>query len=231
MKLESVNNRVICLIDTEQKNFHTFSNGAIIRHERNWNNFDKKHTEQVLGTVISADDIPEGALVLLHHNSTHDVNLVNNHGSLSGEDIASGLRVYSVPVADVYLWKREGDEWMPCEGFAIAERVFEPYKGVIQNIQPKKLKDTLYVKTGEYAGLVVRTLTACDYEIIFREPSTGRERRIIRFRPNGDEKTQREPEAIAIDHSATEKVKRGEFFLGLTPSDAKPINYETCLMK
>lgn len=227
MKFESVNDRVVILVDTEQKNFHSFNNGIIIRHERNWNNFDKKHTEQVMGTVISGGSIPEGALALLHHNATHEVNLVNNHGQLSGEDIASGMRIFSVPIADVFLWKEGGNDWMPCEGFAIAERVFEPYKGVIQNIPPKKLKDTLYIKTGEYAGLVVRTLKACDYEIIFREPATGQERKIIRCRPNGSEKEGRDPEVIAIDNAATEKVKLRELLVGINESDAKPINENT----
>lgn len=221
MKIEAVNNRVIVRVDIEQKNYHTFANGTVIRHERNWDNFDKRHTDQVLGTVISADNIPEGALVLFHHNGTHPVNELFNHESLSGDDIASGIKVFSMPEAECFLWKADG-EWMPTKGFVIGERVFEPYKGVIEGIPPKKLKDTLYIKTGEFKGKVVRTLKASDYEIIFRGES-GREEKIIRCRHFEDEYNERE-EIVAIDHWATEMVLKGELLIGKSESDAKPLN-------
>lgn len=225
--MKSVESRIIVKMWMEEKNHHTFSNGEIIRLERQYNNFNKRETEPVQAEVISAEFIPKGSIVLLHHNSGHDVNRIFDHSVLSGDEIASDIVYYSVPISDVFLWKEEGSDWMPCEGFAIAERVFEPYKGVIQNIPHKKLKDTLYIKSGEYTGLVVRTLKACDYEIIFRDPTTGQERKIIRCRPNGNEKEGREPEVIAIDNGATEKVKRGELFIGISESDAKTINEHT----
>jgi hypothetical protein len=81
--------------------------------------------------------------------------------------------------------------------------------------------------TGEYKGLVVRTIKASDYEIVFREPTTGQESRLIRCRPNGDERTNREEEVIAIDHSATEKVNSGKLYVGLSKKNAKPVNEYT----
>ncbi len=42
-----------------------------------------------------------------------------------------------------------------------------------------------------FAGKVVATLKAVDYEVIFQD-TNGRENRIIRFRPFGDPKTKRE---------------------------------------
>jgi hypothetical protein len=227
MNFEAVNNRVVALIDLNQKNYHTFSNGVVIHHERNWDNFDRKHTEQVLGTVISADNIPAGALVLFHHNGTHDVNKVFDHAILSGEDIASGLQVFSIPETECYLWKEEGGEWMPTKGFVIADRVFEPYTGIIEGIPPKQLKDTLYIKSGEYAGKVARTLKSADYEIIFRSPTTGQEQRIIRCRHFEDECHERE-EIVAIDHGLTERVKNGELLLGTSIGDAKYLNEYIC---
>lgn len=220
--MEAVNNRVICLVDLEQKNYHSFSNGVIIRHERGWNNFDQKHTQQVLGIVISADNIPEGALVLFHHNGTHDVNRLFDHGKLSGTDIAKGEVIYSIPENECFLWKKDGD-WMPTKGFVIAERVFEPYKGIIENIPPRKLKNVLYIRTGEFSGKVVHTLVACDYEIIFRSPEKGIEERIIRCRHFEDEENERE-EIVAIDHRLTEMVLKGELLIGLSESTAKPLN-------
>lgn len=220
MKLESVNNRVVVLVDMEQKNYHTFANGTIIRHERNWDNFDQKFTQQVLGNVVSADNIPEGALVLFHHNGTHDVNKIFDAGKLSGESEASHTKMFSIPESECFLWKKDG-EWMPTKGFVIAERVFEPYTGIIEGIAPKKLKDTLYIKTGEYKGLVVRTLKSCDYEIIFRG-ETGREERIIRCRHFEGEDNERE-EIVAIDEGATMRLLNGELIIGITASDAKPL--------
>jgi hypothetical protein len=112
---------------------------------------------------------------------------------------------------------------MPVSGYDFALRVFTPYNGSLIGVEPTILKDTLYMKTGEYAGLVVRTIKATDYEMVFREPKTGQERRIIRCRPNGDEKLHREPEVVAIDHGLTKKVKSGDVLIGLSKSDAKPL--------
>lgn len=223
MNLEAVNERVIVLVDLNQKNFHTFACGVIIHHERNWDNFDKKHTEQVLGTVISADNIPTGSLVLFHHNGTHDVNRIHGHSMLSGDDIASGMAVFSILENEIYLYRDGFGMWEPTKGFVIAERVFEPYKGVIQNIPHKKLKDTLYIKTGEFAGKVVRTLKSADYEIIFRSPTTGQEQKIIRCRHFENEYNERE-EIVAIDHTLTERLMKGELMVGTSESDCKQIN-------
>jgi hypothetical protein len=93
---------------------------------------------------------------------------------------------------------------------------------LLKGIDPVKVIDTLFVTSGDLKGNVVKTLKASDYECIFQE-NTGRERRIIRFRPYGDEKSNREPEAIAILNEVIEKVNKGKYLIGLTPSDAKPL--------
>lgn len=221
MKLTYVKDRVIVSIDMEYKNSVTFEDGTKIRLERKYDCFDQKYTQPVNALVIAAESIPEGAEILLHHNSTHPTNEILNYKQVSGADIASNIKYFSVPVTECFAWRND-NEWQPLPGFDFALRVFKPYTGVITGIEPTQLKDTLYMTTGQYKGLIVRTLKACDYCIIFQDIN-GREGNLIRTRTNGDEKTQREPEVVAIDHGATEKLKKGEILIGLTKTDAKQL--------
>lgn len=223
--LKYVDGRIICKVDTEQKNNFTFSNGVTIRLERDYNNLDRKYTQQVLGVVISAENIPTDALVLFHHNSLHDTYKIFDHSQLSGEEIASGIKIFSIMERDCFFWKMQDEEdWKPMKNFATALRVFKPYKGILQNIEPTLLKDVLYVTSGKYKGLVCRCDKASDYEIIFRDITTGRDKSIIRFRENENIEEQRESEVICILDELTEQVNSGELLVGLTKSDCKPIN-------
>lgn len=219
-ELKAISGRVIIALDTEGKNFHTFSNGTKIRLERQWNNLDRVHTQPVNAIVIDAENIPKGAEVLCHHNSSHESYRIYNYKSLSGEEIADSVKYYSVPDYDCFVW-RNGEEWQPLEGFALGLRVFEPIKTQFYGIAHKQFKDTLYIYTGEYKGKVCHTLRAADFSIKFQHK--GQEKILIRCRPNGDAKTKREREIIAINHELTEKVLSGEVYVGLTVTDAKPI--------
>jgi hypothetical protein len=224
MALKHVDGRVIVQADKEQKNNFTFSNGFVIRIERDYNNLDRSYTQQTFGVVISSEDIPTDALILFHFNALNETNKINNHSGLSGKQIATGIEVYSIPVNQCYLWKMAGEEkWNPCGDYEIAERVFIPYKGILHGIEPKKLKDTLFVKTGQYKGLVVKTDISCDAVIHFRNEK-GVDESLIRFRPNGSKEEKREPEALAILNDITDKVKSGEYLVGIEIKDAKPIN-------
>lgn len=223
-KLKHTECRVILKVWLQEKNHHTFSDGTTIRLERQFDNFDRRYTEPIQGTVISAENIPEGAIVLFHHNSVHAVNEIFNSGQLSGEEIASQMKLYSILETECFAWKvADGGEWQPTKGFDFALRVFKPYHGVIEGIEPTKFKNTLYMTTGDFKGLVVRTIIAADYEIIFREPSTGQESRLIRCRPYGNEKEHREEEVVAIDHKMTEQVNNGELFVGLSKENCKSL--------
>jgi hypothetical protein len=214
-------------VDIEQKNHYTFSDGTIIKLERDYNNLDRKYTQQVLGVVVSAEDIPENVMVLFHHNSLHETYEILNHKQLSGEEIATGIKLFSIPEQNCFFWKRHNEEtWHPTTGFATALRVFKPYEGVLQGIEPKQLKNTLYVTSGQYKGLVVKTDKSCDYMITFRNEK-GTDERIIRFRPDGIEKEQREPEAIAIMNYETSLVNYRKLYVGLSPSDAQPLKRKT----
>lgn len=221
--LVHVEGKIIIRVDMDYKNSVTFSDGTKIELCRKYDNFNMRYVNPVNATVISAENIPTDAEVLIHHNSVHDTNRVFNYSSLSGEDIASNIRYFSIPEFDAFAWyDKESKSWQPLPGFDFALRVFKPYKGILNGIEPTLIKDCLYVTTGEYKGLVCRTLKSCDYNIIFQDVN-GREGNLIRFRSVEDLKTQRELEIVAIDHTLTEQLQNGDLIVGITKSDAKPL--------
>jgi hypothetical protein len=209
----------IVSVDTKEKDTHTFEGGLKIHLERGYNNLDVKHTIQVKGTVVSGENIPIGALVLFHPNAIHDTYKLNNTSSLSGESEVSSVSLYAIPEGQIFLWKTDATYWQPTKNFFLAYRVFEPYKGLIQNIEPKKIKDVLYVLTGEYAGKIVGTLKACDYEVIFND-TDGRERTVIRARHFENELHDRE-EIMTIRRDLTKRYDSGELLIGINASSAK----------
>lgn len=224
MSLKYVPDRVICSVSMDAKNWHTMPDGTKIRLERKYDNFDNKYTQPINAVVVSADNIPEGVEILLHHNSCHDTNRIFNFKPLSGKEIADDIRYFSVPYSECFAWYNETtSEWLPMPGFDFALRMFEPYHGVIAGIEPELVKNVLYVTTGEYAGKVCYTLRACDYQIVFQDKD-GREGNVIRFRSSEDVKSQREMEIVAIANDLTKKVKDGKIYVGLTKTDCKPIN-------
>jgi hypothetical protein len=221
--IKNIHGRVIIKADIEGKNFHTFSTGLKIRIERNYNNLDKKHTQQVLGEVVSSDTIPTGAMILFHHNSIHPVNIINNHSQLSGVEIASGIQYFSFKEDECYLWKMPKEkEWNPAKNFGTCLYLFEPYIGPLLGIPPKKIKDILYIaKGGDYAGNVCNCLKSTGMPIIFVNED-GIEETIIRMRTY-EGYSDRE-EVIAINYELTEKVLSGEVYVGVTEKDCKPLN-------
>lgn len=222
MNLKNVEGRIVVKADKDGKNWHTFSDGKKIRLERDYNNLDYKYTKQVLGEVVSADNIPAGAMILFHHNCIHPVNQIFNHSKLSGEEVKSGVEIFSFSTDECYLWKMPGDkEWKPLKGFATALRVFEPYLGVLQNIPHKKIENILYLTSGNLKGNVCHTLKACDMPIIFNNDE-GVEETIIRCRHFEDEEHERE-EIVAINHDLTKKIENGSLYVGVTEKDCKPI--------
>ena len=228
-KLTHPQGRIIIKMDMQGKNSHTFEDGTKIALVRQVENFDRKYTEPILGVVVSAEKIPPGAEVLVHPNSTHDTNRIWNYNQLSGSEIANEINFYSIPESQCYLWRTINPQWQPYEHiYATGLRVFKPYKGILHGIEPTHLKDYLYVTSGSYQGQVVKTLRACDYELIFND-TNGREKRLIRFRPDGDYTSlnpahHREPEIIAIMHEMTSMVNDGDLYVGLTKSDCRSIN-------
>lgn len=222
MSLKYVEGKVIVSVNLQYKNSHTFSDGTTIRLERQFDNLNRRETEPVNAIVVSAKDIPDGSEILIHPNAVADHHEIHNHTKLSGKETASDIKYYSIP-EDMCFCYRSKDEWLPLPPYETALRIFIPYKGVILGVEPKKMKDALYCTSGEYKGVALATIKAVDYEVIFQN-ANGKEGRIIRWRPNGDEKTKKESEAIGILNDVTKKVNKGEYLIGLNPNDAKTIS-------
>lgn len=221
MPIKHTHGRIVVQVWMEEKNFHSFEDGTVIRLERKYDNFDLKYVSPVNAIVLSAENIPEGAQVIIHHNSTHDSNRIFNYVSLSGSDVASDVKYFSIPELEAYLWRMPGEEWQPVKGFATGLRVFEPYTGILQGIAPKKINDTLLITSGLLKGKVVMTVRAADYQLIFQD--NGRERNVIRIRHDDEADIERE-EVVLIHNEFTERVANGTMWVGLTPSDAKPLH-------
>lgn len=215
-----VEGRIVCKVDKEGKNYTKFESGLIIRRERAFNEFNRRLTQPVNCMVISADGIPKNAEILVEHNALHETNRINDYKNKFESEDSDRVRYYSIPIPECFCWRIGDGKWTPIYPYEFSLRVFKPYKGLIEGIAPEKLKDMLWVTSGELKDKVVKTLKGCDYEIIFNE-SFGIEGHLIVFRPNGDEKRNLEEEAIAIMDELTEQVKNGELIIGLEPSKAE----------
>lgn len=221
--LKHLEGRVIVSVDLEGKNSWRFESGQTIRYERQYNNLNRRETHPVNAIVISAKDIEPGTEILIHPNAPEEVNQLYNHSPLSGAETGSDIKLFSIPEDQCFIWKDKNGQWQPLEPYATGLRVFAPYLGILEGIEPKQLKNVLYCTSGELRGQAIQTLSHCDYEII-AQGATGREERIIRWRPFGDPKTNKEDEAIAILHDVTDKINSGRYLIGLSVSDAKQLN-------
>lgn len=221
-ELRHVNGRVIIKADLQSKNSHRFADGTVIRLERQYDNFNRRHTEPTNAIVISADNIPSGSEILISHNALHEVNKINNYKNLSGAEESSNIKYYSLPESDCFAWRDESGELQPMKGFCFAMRVFEPYKGFLVGIEPKIIPNVLYIMTGRLKGNVCHTVKAADYTIVFQD-TNGREGNVIRCRHFEDEINDRE-EILAVSHSLTKRISDGDFLVGINVEDAKHIN-------
>lgn len=221
MPLTHVDGRVIISCDLQSKNWHTFESGEKIRLERQFDNFNRRYTEATNAVVISAEGIPIGSEILIHPNAVDETNRITNYRQLSGNETSSDIKYYSILPDQCFIFKDEQGNWKPLQPYETALKVFRPYSGVMVGIEPAEIKDCLYVTSGDLEGLVVLTVKAADYCVIF-QGSDGKEDRLIRFRPHGCAKTNREPEAIAVQNEFTELVNEGKLLIGLSPTDCKP---------
>lgn len=215
--LKHTYDRVIIKVDLQKKNQTTFSNGTTIRLERQYNNFNRRETEPVQGTVISAEYIPAGCEILISHNALHDSNRIFSYKSKSPD-----IQYFSIPEYECFAWTDKDGTIKPMKNFEFGLRVFQPYQGNVCGIKPLQIKDVLYITTGKLAGNVVHTLKSSDYTIVY-QGQDGKEANLIRIRHSEDENFDRE-EIQAIDHDLTERLKKGELLIGLEIQDAKTIN-------
>lgn len=221
MKLISPANRVIIKVDLESKNSHTFKDGTKIKLERQYDNFNMRYVKPVNAEVVNAKDIPTGAEILIHHNATHDTYKIFNYQRPTAE-ASSDIQYFSIPIEECFMWREEkGSTWNALNNFITGLRIFEPYSGTLQGIDPSLIKNKIYVTSGELAGNVVGTVISSDYEIIYQNDD-GTEGKIIRLRyyPEGNDRN----EVISVEHEYTERVKNGELLVGYSISDAKKLN-------
>lgn len=217
-----VEGRIVVKVDVNYKNSHKFSDGTVIRLERAYNNFNRRETQPINCIVISAANIPKNAELLVDHNAFVETNRINDYKNSFENDESDLVRYFSVPNEECYAYRIGQGEWMPMDGFDFALMIFKPYEGMLQGIEPTLVKDMLFVTTGELKGHVVKTLKGCNYIIVF-QGDDGREKRILRFRPFGNEKLHLEEEAICIMHELTDKVNKGELLLGLDKNRCEPL--------
>jgi len=217
MKLKAPSNRVIIKVDLESKNSHTFKDGTKIKLERVYDNFNMRYVKPVNAEVVDAKDIPEGSEILIHHNATHDTYKIFNYQRPTAE-ASSDVQYFSIPIEECFMWRKEkGSSWNPLNNFITGLRIFEPYTGILQGIEPSLIKNKIYVTSGELTGNVVGTVISSDYEIIYQDDD-GTEGKIIRLRyyPEGNDRN----EVISIEHEMTNKVINGELLVGYNISDA-----------
>jgi len=221
MELKAPANRVIIKVDLESKNSHTFKDGTKIKLERVYDNFNMRYVKPVNAEVVNAKDIPSGAEILIHHNATHDTYKIFNYQRPTAE-ASSDMQYFSIPIEECFMWRNEkGSTWNALNNFITGLRIFEPYTGFLQGIEPTLVKNKIYVTSGELKGNVVGTVISSDYEIIYQDDD-GTEGKIIRLRyyPEGNDRN----EVISIEHEITNKVNNGDLLVGYNISDAKKLN-------
>jgi hypothetical protein len=220
MKLKAPSNRVIIKVDLESKNSHTFKDGTKIKLERVYDNFNMRYVKPVNAEVVNAKDIPVGSEILIHHNATHDTYKIFNYQRPTAE-ASSDMQYFSIPIEECFMWRdKKGSTWNALNNFITGLRIFEPYTGFLEGVEPALVKNKIYVTSGELEGNVVGTVISSDYEIIYQDDD-GTEGKIIRLRyyPEGNDRN----EVISIEHEFTNKVKNGELLVGYNTSDAKKL--------
>ena len=226
MKLKAPSNRVIIKVDLESKNSHTFKDGTKIKLERVYDNFNMRYVKPVNAEVVDAKDIPSGSEILIHHNATHDTYKIFNYQRPTTE-ASSDIQYFSIPIEECFMWRKEkGSLWNALNNFVTALRIFKPYKGMLEGIEPEVMNNKLFITSGELKGRAVNTVISSDYEIIYQNDD-GTEGRIIRLRyyPDGNDRN----EIIAINDNMTELIENGELLVGYNKSDAKQLKEVECL--
>jgi hypothetical protein len=220
MELKAPANRVIIKVDLESKNSHTFKDGTKIKLERVYDNFNMRYVKPVNAEVVNAKEIPVGSEILIHHNATHDTYKIFNYQRPTAE-ASSNMQYFSIPIEECFMWRdKKSSTWNALNNFITGLRIFEPYTGFLEGVEPALVKNKIYVTSGELEGNVVGTVISSDYEIIYQDDD-GTEGKIIRLRyyPEGNDRN----EVISIEHELTNKVKNGELLVGYNTSDAKKL--------
>lgn len=232
--MKAIKGHVLVKIDTKQKEKYALTSDITIHIEKNFN-FNLREDKASFGFVIDSENVISGSMGLFHHLSTKESYAVPYlELFLTEKEILDGYRVFCIP-HDMHFAYHNGNEWMPCENFLLTERVFEAYKGHMENIANRIIEKRIYVKKchpsfintlplikkegAEFMEFTKKSLEGkcCialpnnDYEIIFHMED-NREYRLIRTR---------EREIVGVDDVITDKINKNELLLGLNEKDCK----------
>lgn len=220
--MKALRNRALIKMNLKQNAKYAFDSGVVIDLEHGFN-FNLREDRGTKGYIIDGCGLPEGTEVLVHYLSSEPQYLVSNEEILTEEEKTEGYKVFAIPEDNVFIYMDKNGEWKPCKEFLITTRIYKPYTGIMVGVEPQLVTNRMYVISGsddwddeqnDLSGKVLVTLDHADYEIIFYSKD-NKEGRIIRTRTR---------EIQAVDEFLTKKVKKGEYIIGRSPSEAKTLN-------
>lgn len=211
MDIKATSRNVVVEVEMDNKEKYTFSNGTTIRIQKGFG-YDLRKEWPTFGKIIDGGGLPKDALVLIHHNSTHESFKIPNIFDDEGNRINN---LYSISSDMVFCFREENKSWQPTTDFLITLRMYREYKGILLDIKPTKIPQMLYVVSGildgkDLSGKVIITSKYADYEVIFFED--GREQSLIRTRVR---------EVMGVSNELTNEVHSGKVLIGNNLENAK----------
>lgn len=208
MKIKATKGNVVILVDMMQKFRHQLTPDIELYIERGYD-FNRRVDYPSFGICIDGENIPEGANVLFHHNATEIAYEIFSHNI----KLEKGVKLFSIPVDMVFMYRDATRTWVPCKNFVISLRLFKPCSSLLlKHEPPEQIKNRMYIVRGEHEGNVAITTAYCDYCIEYVE--NGVPGKIIRTRTR---------EIIGLDDDMNEQLKRGKILIGIEPQTAELI--------
>lgn len=211
--------RVLIAVDLKYKNRVALGDsGIVLERERNFNDLNHRVTQPSQGFVINSDYLPIGAEILVSHNSFHETNKLF---TFDNEIELPNIGIFSVPKTECYVYRVGNGEWNACEGFLLGLKVFEPYNGIIEGIEPKEIKRLFFVTSKGYLqNKVVDTVNAAILPIIANDENYN-EIIINRIRHYPSETDNVREEVLTINNEKTKQVLKGKLLIGNNSKDCK----------
>jgi hypothetical protein len=217
-------NRVLIAVDLKYKDRVSLGeSGVILERPRNYDDLNHRVTQTSQGWVINSDYLESGSEVLVSHNSFHETNKLF---TFDNEISLQSIGVFSIPKTECYVYRVNNGKWKACEGFLLGLKVFEPYNGILEGIEPKEIKRTFFVTTDGYLKhKVVDTVNAAILPIIANDENYN-EIIINRIRHYPNDPYNVREEVLAINNEKTNKVLKGELLIGNNNKDCQKYDYK-----
>ncbi len=212
---------ILVKLDTKQKEKYNLTKDVKIEIERGYN-FNLREDRASMGYIVEGGGLKEGDYCLLNYLALEQGYIIQDENILTKEEKKEGFKVLSVPKDMVFATSPDGKDWTPCKNFFLTLRIFKPYGGMILGVEPELVKEKLYVVKGfdEYDGKKtdlsgkVMCVTANSAYVIEWHNTENREEKLIRTMGR---------ELLAIDHSMTDEVKKGNYLIGIETTDCKKL--------